>query len=245
MLTQYVNGQLSGKQLKEFERQLYEYIHTNNETSISIDEFSESIKHQIQSINTVEQKLDKNDFFFAIQLSRKDEKAIKKLYEKVYGKIKGHVSSNSGDEHDAKNVTREAILIFLNKKLEDIVSVTDIGKYVFGISKNIWFTELKKRGKEKKKENKYIESQEHSTQPHDMSEDIDTARERILYECLNQLNTNQKEFLIYYDIEQHTIKETALYFNKTEDVIKQYARRYRKYLENKLINHPEYNEYFN
>jgi len=84
------------------------------------------------------------------KLKEGDSKAISLLYE-YFPVVKNYIVKNSGSDSDAKDVFQEALII-LYKKLQsnNFEFKSKVETFVFGISKNLWFEELRKRNKSSK-----------------------------------------------------------------------------------------------
>ena len=81
------------------------------------------------------------------QLRKGDPKAISLLYE-YFPIVKNYILKNSGLVSDAEDVFQESLIILYKKILNNSFQLNSkIETYVFGISKNLWFEELRKRNK--------------------------------------------------------------------------------------------------
>lgn len=75
-------------------------------------------------------------------------KALEEIYT-FFPKVKMYVQQNSGDEDQAKDIFQEAIVIFYEKaQTTDFKLTSSVTTYVFGVSKNLWYSKLRKLGKE-------------------------------------------------------------------------------------------------
>ena len=246
MVEQYLIGKLRGNKLKEFEQTLYAYTLPDDVLVITTFNFEDkSILEMLNQTKTIEAQLKKQDFFFIGQLKRRNRKAQKLLYDKLYPKIRNHILKNSGDENDVHDFTQEVIIKLYEKLKKDTSKITTLEGFAFGILRNMWLKELEKRKKIAEKNKEYGGSIDTSTDPDDGFDNDDAEhRTRILRECMEMLKPEQSDFLEYYDLQGHNIKETALHFGLDEVSVRVRANRCRKYLRNKLIEHPEYDRYF-
>jgi len=245
MIEQYLIGKLRGDKLKKFEQELYAYTLPDGVVVISTFNFEDkSVLEMLDQTKSIEEQLKKQDFFFIGQLKRRSRKAQKRLYDKLYPKIRNHILKNSGDENDVHDFTQEVIIKLYEKLKKDTSKITTLEGFAFGILRNMWLKELEKRKKTAERKTEYGQHQDTSTEPEDSFDDDAEHRTRILRECMDMLKPEQSEFLEYYDLQSHNIKETALHFGLDEVSVRVRANRCRKYLRNKLIEHPEYNRYF-
>jgi len=245
MIEQYLIGKLRGSKLKEFEQTLYAYTLSDNVVVVTSFNFEdESILKMLNDNKAIEEHLKKQDFFFIGQLKRRTRKAQKRLYDKLYPKIRNHILKNSGDENDVHDFTQEVIIKLYEKLKKDTSKITTLEGFAFGILRNMWLKELEKRKKIGEKNTDYGKHQDTSTDPEEAYNDDAEQRTRILRESMDKLKPEQRDFLEYYDLQSHNIKETALHFELDEVSVRVRANRCRKYLKKKLIEHPEYNKYF-
>lgn len=77
----------------------------------------------------------------------KIQKAVKGLYS-AFPLINQHVSKNSGSKEDAEDLFQDALVI-LYKKVKDpeFKLSSSLSTFLFGIAKNLWYQELKRRNK--------------------------------------------------------------------------------------------------
>jgi len=71
----------------------------------------------------------------------------KTLY-KAFPPIKSWIVKNSGTKQDAEDVFQETLLVLcINCKKENFILTANIATYLTAIAKNIWYSNLRKRGK--------------------------------------------------------------------------------------------------
>jgi len=164
----------------------------------------------------------------------------------LYPKVEKHILANSGTEEDAKDLTQEVIIKLYQKILTDASRITNLIGFALGILKNDWLKELDKR---KRKSDKIQELPEELTKSDVEFEDVEIAETEdcekvILKESLEQLKPDQKLFIEYYDLKEHSIKETALHFKMDAGSVRVKATRVRNYLHKKMTNHPQFDDCF-
>lgn len=85
---------------------------------------------------------------FLKYLKEQPNKAVFYLYRKKRP-IVSWIKANNGSKQDADDVLQDALIILIHKlKWEDAKLVTSPEFYLFGIAKNLWLSELRKRRKE-------------------------------------------------------------------------------------------------
>lgn len=78
----------------------------------------------------------------------KFSKAVKGLYA-FYPGIKKLIKDNNGTKEDAEDVFQETLLVLYRKvQKNELVLSSALKTYFTSISKNLWYNELRKRGKE-------------------------------------------------------------------------------------------------
>jgi len=235
----YIQGKLKGKDLLKFQQKL---IEGNFNFTSKLPDVSNSIDKSIFEL--AEEELLKEDFFFIRRLKRGDRKAQLKLYRMLYPKVEKHILFNSGSIDDAQDFTQETIIKLLKKINEDASKITNLVGFALGILRNDWLKELHKR-KIKSEKIKGIKGEQQTYEiPDEDIEEIEDCEKVILKECLDALKPEQKAFIEYYDLKEHSIKETALHFKMDEGSVRVKATRVRNYLHKKITNHPQFDDCF-
>lgn len=80
----------------------------------------------------------------------KSDKSFSELYS-YYPKVEGYILQNSGNEDEAKDIFQESIIIFYENACKPEFELTcSANTYVFAIAKRLWYSKLRKKGKEYK-----------------------------------------------------------------------------------------------
>jgi len=244
MYNNYLYGKLKGDKLKQFEGDyiIADKIDFNSQL---LDGFS--INEKLSAIiDEVETELQKQDFFFISRLKRRERKSQNRLYRMLFPKVRSHILKNSGNDEDAKDFTQDIIIKLYNKLYVDEGKITNVIGFAMGILRNDWLKELQKRKSKFEKGQKFVD--ETASENYQMEEpetgELGDCKMVILKECLQQLKPEQRNFLEYYDLNSHSIKETALHFNMDEGSVRVKANRCRSYLHKKIVNHPSYKKCF-
>ena len=78
--------------------------------------------------------------------SGQEQKGFKALYFQ-FPRVRSMVKKNSGSSDDAQDIFQEGLIILHGKlKDPDFVLSAQLGTYLYSICKNLWRTELRKRG---------------------------------------------------------------------------------------------------
>jgi len=166
-----------------------------------------------------------------------DEKVLSYLYDHYFQTIRNHVLQNNGSIEDVSDLFQDTIIILYQQISEDNFNLTtDLKGYFFGIARNIWSTQLRRK-KRVFELNVDIPDEEDST---DFS---DPALERILNRSFRKLKPDSQTILTLF-YEGLSYEEIAVRMNLKNDT---YARR-KKYLSKEALldiikEDPEYLEY--
>lgn len=167
-----------------------------------------------------------------------DDKVLNWLYDNYFQSVKNHVLSNSGSVEDVSDVFQDTIIVLYNQISEDNLKLTsDLKGYFYGIAKNVWSAQLRRKQKTVELETDIADEEE-------AEEQYDPVLERIISRVFPLLKPDQQLVLNLYS-EGITYEEIALKMNLKNEV---YARR-KKYLSKEALlelvkDDPEYQEYF-
>ncbi len=235
----YIKGKLTGDALVQFQQQL---IEGDFNFTVELPDMDKPVNEAI--FEEAEKELIQEDFFFIQRLKWRDRKAQLSLYGMLYPKIEKHILFNSGSEDDAKDFTQETIIKLYKKINKDDAAITNLVGFAMGILKNDWLKELRRR-KIKSEKLPQINAGENSFEiPDEELEDIEDCEKVILKESMEGLKPDQKAFIEYYDLKEHSIKETAIHFRMDEGSVRVKATRVRNYLHKKITNHPDFDDCF-
>jgi len=73
------------------------------------------------------------------------QKDINKIYKDHYGSCTNFVLKNSGNQLEAETNYKESFNFLLKSIILHDKEITNLGGYLFGINKNMWYSYLKKR----------------------------------------------------------------------------------------------------
>lgn len=155
----------------------------------------------------------------------KDDAALEYIYNKYYPMIQHLITSNSGNDEDAKDIFQEAVIVIFKKiKLGNFKLTSTFKTYLYSICKNIWLKELERR--KYKFEN--IENIDTDIIIDDSLENIDEyitdTRKRLFQRYFATLSQDCQKVLILF-LKNLSLKEIANIMGYKSD---KYAKK-RKY----------------
>lgn len=150
---------------------------------------------------------------------KKDDKILNWLYDNYLQSVKSHVLRNSGSNEDVSDVFQDSIIILYKQITEDNIKLTtDLKGYFFGIARNVWNAQLRKKPKTTELEIDLADEEE-------LEELNDLVLERVVSRAFQRLKPDQQTVLnLFY--EGYSYEEIALKMNLKNEA---YARR-KKYL---------------
>jgi len=152
-------------------------------------------------------------------IKKGENNTIKYLYESYFDTVKSHIIKNTGSEDDAYDVFQDALMVLFKKiQANNFELTSDLKAYVFGISRNLWNNQLRK----KKKETSIIAD---VADDFDLEKILDTPIEQIVQRSFLKLSPECQEVLSLF-MEGQTYEKIASEMNYKSST---YARR-KKYL---------------
>jgi RNA polymerase sigma factor (sigma-70 family) len=167
-----------------------------------------------------------------------DDKILNWLYDNYLQPVKNHVLSNSGSIEDVSDVFQDTIIALYNKINDNNLNLTtDLKGYFFGIARNVWSAQLRKKQKTIVLEIDLPDEEE-------TEEQADPILERIISRAFQKLKPDQQMVLNLFS-DGYSYEDIAAKMNLKNEV---YARR-KKYLCKEILielvkEDPEYQEYF-
>jgi RNA polymerase sigma factor (sigma-70 family) len=166
-----------------------------------------------------------------------DDKVLNWLYDNYFQSVRNHVLNNSGSDDDVSDVFQDAIIVLYNQITEDKLRLTsDLKGYFFGIARNVWNSQLRKK-------QKTIELEFDLPDEEETEDQSDPTLERIISRVFQRLKPDQQMVLNLFS-DGLSYEEIAVKLNLKNEV---YARR-KKYLCKEALlelvkEDPEYQEY--
>jgi RNA polymerase sigma factor (sigma-70 family) len=171
-------------------------------------------------------------------IRRQDDQILNWLYDNYRETIRHHVLKNSGSDADVSDVFQESIITLYKQISENELKLTsDLKGYFFGIARNIWSAQLRKKARNTEIESDYPDE--------DDNESGNPLLERIVSRAFMQLSEDSQTILTLFS-EGYSYQEIALRMNLKNET---YARR-KKYLSKEALmefvkSDSEYKDYLN
>jgi RNA polymerase sigma factor (sigma-70 family) len=170
-------------------------------------------------------------------IRNQDDYILNWLYDNYLQSVKKHVLNNSGSVDDVSDVFQDTIIVLYNQIVSNTLNLTtDLKGYFFGIARNVWSAQLRKK-------QRTVELEIDLSDEDETEEQSDPELERIISRVFTQLKPDQQMILKLYS-DGLAYDEIAAKMNLKNEV---YARR-KKYLSKEslielLKGDPEYQEY--
>lgn len=168
---------------------------------------------------------------------QQDEKILNWLYDNYLQFVRKFVLNNSGSSDDVSDVFQDSIIILYNQIMENNLDLTtDLKGYFYGIARNVWNAQLRKKQRTTGLEIDVIEE-----------EDVDETSQEILEGVVNRafvkLPKDQQKVLKMFS-EGNSYEMIA---RKLDLVSEGNARKKKYIIKEKLLDimkeDPEYQEY--
>jgi RNA polymerase sigma factor (sigma-70 family) len=166
-----------------------------------------------------------------------DDKILNWLYDNYFQSVRNHVLGNSGSNDDVSDVFQDSIIVLYNQITEDNLHLTtDLRGYFFGIARNVWSAQLRKK-------QRTLELEIDVPDEGETEEQFDPILERVISRVFKKLKPDQQMVLNLFS-DGHSYEEIASMMDLKNEV---YARR-KKYLCKEALlelvrKDPEYQEY--
>ena len=170
-------------------------------------------------------------------IKNQDDKTLNWLYKNYLQAVKNFVLKNSGTDDDVSDVFQDAIIVLYNQITgEGINLTTDLKGYFYGIARNVWKAQLRKKKKTTELDIDLADDLSHD-------ETDDPMFERIVSRAFQRLKPDSQLILTLF-ANGLSYEEIAVKMNLKNEM---YARR-KKYLSKESLielvkEDPEYQEY--
>jgi len=171
-------------------------------------------------------------------IRNQDDKTLNWLYDNYFQTVRNYVVKNSGTDEDVSDVFQDSIIILYNQiTCENLNLTSDLKGYFFGIARNVWNAQLRR-----KRKTTGLDFDLPDEMAHDETDE--SVFERIVSRAFRKLKPDNQLILKLF-ADGHTYEEIAVKMNLKNEV---YARR-KKYLSKEALielvkKDPEYQEYF-
>ncbi len=170
-------------------------------------------------------------------IRNQDDIVLNWLYDNYLQIVKKHVMSNSGTADDVSDVFQDTIIILFRQITDNSLNLTtDLKGYFFGIARNIWSAQLRRKLKVTELDFDFPEETGHEESP-------DLLLERIIGRAFGKLKPDMQKVLSMFS-EGCSYEEIAARLDLKNE---SYARR-KKYMSKETLlglvkEDPEYQEY--
>lgn len=175
----------------------------------------------------------------AIQLGQDLNAVLKYLYHEYFEGLRIYIEQNNGSRQDAEDVFQEVLVSFIELvRLNKFRGDSSVKTFLFSLNRNIWFNELRKKGRTQAREIKYEKEKEDKVP--DTSQHI-ASREsrRQIMEMVERLGEGCKKILVAYYYENLSMKEILEQTEyETEQVVRNKKYKCLKQLEQLLMANP-------
>jgi RNA polymerase sigma factor (sigma-70 family) len=175
------------------------------------------------------------------------ESGVRELYKTCFEEVVNDIAFSGGNKEDGADVFQEAILILVKKiQTEEYRPESTLKTFIKGISRNIWMSEQRARGRRKIREKEYMSGNLDNEEPK-----LWRSSKKEFSELLNSIGETCKELLIGYYFEDMDVKKLSKAFHfKSEQVLRNRKTicmkklktlvENRKYLIHSLITDSDY-----
>ena len=170
-------------------------------------------------------------------IRKQDGNILNWLYDNYFQTVKNYVIKNCGTTEDVSDVFQDSIIILYSQITGDNLNLTtDLKGYFYGIARNVWNAQLRKKRKTTELDIDLPDELAH--------EETDAPMfERIVSRAFQKLKPDRQTILTLYS-DGYTYEEIAVKMNLKNEI---YARR-KKYLSKEALielvkEDPEYQEY--
>lgn len=169
-------------------------------------------------------------------IRQQDDQILNWLYDNYLETVRHHVIRNKGTESDVPDVFQESIIALYRQITTDGFSLnTELRGYFFGIARNIWNAQLRKKLRNTGIDRDFPEENE--------VDDPNLLLEKIVNRAFRKLSDDSRMILSLYS-EGYSYSDIAVKMNLKNET---YARR-KKYLSKEALMElvkadPEYKDY--
>ena len=143
----------------------------------------------------------------AIRKGDKLEVSVSQLYHKHFNMVSNFIRTNSGNNEDAEDFFQEAVVVFIDLVRKDkFRGDSSIKTFLYAISRNLWYNELKKRSRAVFRETEYYENTEKETKAIQGSITENEVRRQVLT-FLDNLGDNCKKILVLFYYEEKSMRD--------------------------------------
>jgi len=134
------------------------------------------------------------------------QEGIKYMYSSYFDYLRLFIIQNKGNEQDAQDIFQEVLVSFINLvKQQKFRGESSIKTFLYSMNRNMWYNELKKRGKTKIRESKHEQMATDETSLVSTLEQRETFHQLIT--IMNALGEDCKKILLLFYYENYSMKD--------------------------------------
>ena len=175
-----------------------------------------------------------------IRSGRRMEETIKALYRGHFEQLCSYITFNSGSRQDAEDIFQEVVVSFIDLVQKDkFRGDSSIKTFLFSMNRHTWLNELKRRGRQLAREEKYEKSQEKVEQDTGLLI-ADREEKAAIAALVGTLGETCRKILVlfyYENLSMREILEVTEYEN--EQVVRNKKYKCLKQLEQMLNEKPQ------
>ena len=164
---------------------------------------------------------------------------VKHLYEKYFYVLSSYIEQNQGSREDAEDIFQEVVLTFIDLvRKNKFRGESSVKTFLFAVNRNIWLNELKKRGRQLKRNEKFSVEQPDAEPGVEKMISNREARKQV-FNIIDSLGEVCKKILLAFYYENLPISEihTRLDY-QNEQVVRNKKAKCMKSLEEKFSADP-------
>jgi RNA polymerase sigma factor (sigma-70 family) len=181
----------------------------------------------------------------ALQQGKPPDAAIRQLYLSYFETASGFVRQNNGSRQDAEDIFQEVVINFIELvQRQRFRGETSINNFLYSITRHIWLNELKRKGRARRREEKYEREKDHTE--HELSVWLgDQEVKAQLMQIIESLGETCKKVLVSFYYEGLSMREILGKLNyQNEQVLRNKKYKCMLQLEQLLTGNSKMIEYF-
>ena len=160
---------------------------------------------------------------------------VKHLYEKYFYVLSSYIEQNQGSREDAEDIFQEVVLTFIDLvRKNKFRGESSVKTFLFAVNRNIWLNELKKRGRQLKRNEKFSVEQPDAEPGVEKMISNREARKQV-FNIIESLGEVCKKILLAFYYENLPISEILTRLDyQNEQVVRNKKAKCMKSLEEKF-----------
>ncbi len=184
-------------------------------------------------------KFSDQEILHNINLNKDLDESIGFLYESHYKKLSIFITQNSGTAEDAEDIFQEVVVTFIELVQEKkFRGDSSIGTFLMALNKNMWYNELKRRGRSKIRVEKF--ESEKITVEEDLSNILVNRELKLqVMDLVSTLGETCKKILVAFYYDNLSMSEILTFLKyENEQVVRNKKYKCLKQLSQTLVSKP-------